>query len=325
MLRVLAYHRVAELKDTPTIDSRTVSATPSAFREQMRHVARCYRCVAMPEVLYAIDKRRSLPKRSVLITFDDAYADFADIAWPILRRFRLPATLFVPTAYPSRPERAFLSDKLFQAFTRSPQIRLSETPLGPLSLATPQHRRQSLLALQAFVTTIPGDAAVRVVDSVCNQLGVRPLGGSVLTWNRLREVASDGVTLGSHTRTHAILTHLPPHRVREEIKGAQEDLQREIGSVLPIFCYPNGNHNDEVARILADEGMVLAFTTIPGRNALNSTNLLRMGRTCITPRTSLPVFVARLLRLGTYLDAWRHRKLKEFLTHSFPQTQVGLG
>jgi peptidoglycan/xylan/chitin deacetylase (PgdA/CDA1 family) len=326
MLRILAYHRVAELKDTPAIDCRSVSATPSGFREQMRHIARYYRCVPMGEVLDAIERKTSLPKRAVLITFDDAYADFSDIAWPILQQFRLPVTMFVPTAYPDHPERVFWWDKLYQAFAHTSQAQLCETPLGPLPLKTLEERRRGLRALQGFLSTIPGNEAMQLVDSVYAQLlESPPHGGSVLSWNELRQLARDGVTLGSHTQTHAILTQIHPDRVRQEISRAQEDLQREIGSALPIFCYPNGNHNAEVSAILRSEGIRLAFTTIPNENDLSSTDLLRLGRTCITPRTSLAVFAARLLRLGTYLDAWRHRKLKELLTHAFPQPETNLG
>src|SRR5260370_8195635 len=102
MLRILAYHRVAELRDTPAVDSRSVSATPEGFARQMEHLARYYQVVSMPEALKAVEKRTPLPKRAVLITFDDAYADFAEIAWPILNQFRLPPTLFLPTASPDQ-------------------------------------------------------------------------------------------------------------------------------------------------------------------------------------------------------------------------------
>jgi hypothetical protein len=87
---------------------------------------------------------------------------------------------------------------------------------------------------------------------------------------------------------------------------------------LPIFCYPNGNHTNAAAAVLKEEGIKVAFTTIPSRNDLGVMDLLKLGRTCITPRSSLAIFSARLQRFGTQLDAWRHRKLKETLTRSFP-------
>lgn len=323
MLRVLAYHRVAEFRSNPVVDDRSISATPAAFREQMRHVARHYRCVSIPEVLDAIERKAALPKRAILITFDDGYSDFAEIAWPILKKVGLTATMFVPTAFPDHPERVFLSDKLYQAFRSTFRTRLVDTPLGPFSLVTREEREHSLRVLQDYITSIPNEEATPLVDYVCAQLTVRPvMVGSVLTWNQLRQLSRDGVTIGSHSRTHPIITRLSPDRIREEIKGSQQDLKREIGVALPIFCYPNGNYNNAAAAILKEAGIKVAFTTIPSRNELRPADLLQLGRTCITPRSSLAIFSARLQRFGTQLDAWRHRKLKETLTRGSTQTQA---
>lgn len=322
MLRILAYHRVAELQDTPAVDSRSVSATPEGFTQQMEHVARNYHVIGMPQLLDALENGTSLPRRAVLITFDDAYADFAVIAWPILKRLGLPATMFVPTAYPDHPERSFWPDKLYQAFAATSRTELSETPLGRLPLSTAEEERESLRRLQDYCTTIPDDEMVRLVDGVCCELTGRALYcGSVLNWDQLRRLAQEGLTLGSHTRSHCIMTQVRPDRAREEIQGSQEDLRREIGTVLPIFCYPNGNHNDTVVSILRNEGIRLAFTTLSGENRLGSVDPLRMRRAVITPRTTEWIFRVRLLRMGVYFDAWRHRALNEILTRGLPQNQ----
>lgn len=322
MLRIVAYHRIAEFQSNPAVDDRSISATPSAFRDQMQHIAKHYRCISMPELLEAIEKRAPLPRKSVLITFDDGYCDFVDIAWPILKKLGLPATMFVPTAFPDHPERVFWPDKLYQAFCGTCRMRLADTPLGPISLLTPEERQHGLRALQNYIATVAHEEAMRLVDYVCAELVETKIGGgSVLSWNQLRQLARDGVTIGSHSRTHPILTQIAPEEVREEIRSSQEDLKRELGAALPILCYPNGNHNESVAAILKREGIRLAFTTIPSRDDLNATNLLRLGRTCITPRSSLAIFRARLQRLGMQVDAWRHRKLKETLTRTFPQNR----
>ena len=160
MLRILAYHRVAELRDTPAVDLRSVSATPAVFARQMHHLARHYHVISMPQFLNAIEKGAPLPKRAVLITFDDAYADFAEIAWPILKRFQLPATMFVPTAYPDHPERAFWSDKLYQAFNATTRTELCGTPFGPLPLRSSEEKRRALRIVQDYVRTVLEDEAV---------------------------------------------------------------------------------------------------------------------------------------------------------------------
>ena len=320
MLRILAYHRVAELRDTRAVDSRSVSATPEGFARQMEHLARCYSVVSMPELLEVVEKGRRLPKRAVLITFDDAYADFADIAWPTLKRLGLPATMFVPTAFPGHSERAFWTDALYQAFAATLRVEINVPPLGRLPLLRADEKRRSLRAIQDYVTTISHCEAKRLVDSVCADLGLScARGGSVLSWDQLRQLAREGLTLGAHTRTHAIMTKITPEQMREEVQGSQEDLQREIGRCLPIFCYPNGNHNDTAISVLREQGIRLAFTTLPGANELGFADALRLHRTVIMPRTTLPIFCLRLLRWGIRLDAWRERKQKEILTHGLPE------
>jgi peptidoglycan/xylan/chitin deacetylase (PgdA/CDA1 family) len=320
MLRILAYHRVAELRDTTALDSRTVSAPPEGFARQMEHLERFYRVVSMPEVLEAVEKGTCLPKRAVLITFDDAYADFAEIAWPILKQLRLPATMFVPTAFPDDPGRAFWWDRLYQAFAATLRVEIHVPPLGRLSLLTAEERRKGLHALRNYLTTIAHREAMRLVDSLCAELGLGCVqGGSVLTWKQLRELSSEGLTLGSHTRTHPIMTQITPERMREEVRGSQEDLQREIGACLPVFCYPNGNHNDVVVSVLRQQGIRLAFTTLGGPNELDSLDPLRLHRTVIMPRTTPAIFCLRLLRLGVHLDAWRDRKQKAVLTRGLPE------
>jgi len=278
----------------------------------MQHLARHYHVIGMPQLLNSIESGASLPKRAVLITFDDAYADFAEIAWPILKRLGLPATMFVPTAYPDHPEVPFSWDKLYQAFNATARTELCGTPLGHLPLRDFEEKRRGLRKVQGCCTTIPHDEAMRLVDSVCAELVEgQEYSGSVLTWDQLRKLTKEGLTLGSHTRTHPIMTQVTADTMREEVKGSQEDLKREMGTALPIFCYPNGNHNNTVVSVVRDEGIRLAFTTLSGENKSESLDLLRLRRVVITPRTSIAVFYARLFRIGAYLDAWRHGSLKK--------------
>jgi len=325
VLRILAYHRVAELRDTPTVDARSVSATPAGFLRQMEHLARNYHVISMLQLLNRVENGIPLPKRAVLITFDDAYSDFAYAAWPTLKRFGLPATLFVPTAYPGRNELVFSWDRLYQAFRGTARTELWVEPLGRLPLSNAEEKRRALRKVQDHLPTVSDDEAMILVEFVCAQLAKRRVySGSVLTWDQLRQLAKEGLTLGSHTRTHPVMIRVTPDRMREEIRASQADLKREIGTALPIFCYPNGNHNDAVVSILKEEGIRLAFTTLSGPNNSQSLDLLRLRRIVITPRTSSAVFCIRLLPPGAYFDAWRHGTLKRAAIHVRSQHQASI-
>jgi peptidoglycan/xylan/chitin deacetylase (PgdA/CDA1 family) len=103
LLRVLTYHRITEPDADPEPSPSLLSATPSDFAQQVDYLNVHYHIVSIEEVLDAVRGGTRLPPRSLLLSFDDAYRDFAEHAWPVLRERGLPATLFVPTAIPMRP------------------------------------------------------------------------------------------------------------------------------------------------------------------------------------------------------------------------------
>jgi len=312
MLRVLTYHRVANLQDSPTLHPQIISATPKNFEKQMRFVAAKYQVVSMPQVLEAIAKKTNLPPRAILITFDDAYFDFG-MAWSILKSLKMPATLFVPTAYPDQPERAFWWDRLYHAVMNTSRRELRLNALGNLPLSGAKMRAESLKRVQNHIKNVPHHDATTLIDEVCEKLDSKPLvQKSVLSWKELRQLAQEGVTMCAHTQTHPIMTQLTPEDLRREVIGSQGDLTREIGATLPIFCYPSGSHDDAVVNVLREENFTVAFTTMKGQNDLRTADLLRLRRTNMTRRTSLPIFRVKLMRWGSYMDRWRQkRKLRK--------------
>ena len=93
-LPILGYHRVGVLKadHVPTVSGE-------AFERQLACLARHgYRVLSLDEVVDGLDRGEPLPRRSVAITFDDGYEETATVAWPLLKRFGMPATVFVTPA-----------------------------------------------------------------------------------------------------------------------------------------------------------------------------------------------------------------------------------
>jgi peptidoglycan/xylan/chitin deacetylase (PgdA/CDA1 family) len=94
-LPILLYHRIAE--DGPA-DLARYRQTPKAFAEQMRWLRRNgYHAVTSDDVARHLAAGRPFAGRPVLISFDDAYCDFHDAAWPILRAHDFIAEIFVVT------------------------------------------------------------------------------------------------------------------------------------------------------------------------------------------------------------------------------------
>lgn len=294
LLRVLTYHRVAPLDERPELCPALISATPETFRRQMEHLAARYRAVSINDVLRAARGGEPLPPRAVLITFDDAYRDFAEHAWPVLRGLGLPAALFVATDYPDHPRRGFWWDRLYHALCATTARSLA-APIGELPLADPAARRQAYDRLKVYVKELPHDDAMRLVDKLCQRLDVAPAPGAVLCWAELRELAQQGLALGAHTRSHPLLNRVSLARARAEALGSLDDLRHRLGSAPPIFAYPSGGWDQDVVRALRESGFELAFTTGRGVNDLSTADPLRLLRINVGQRTSLVLLRAQLL------------------------------
>lgn len=315
MLRVLTYHRIAKVTRYRYLNARLISASPDMFGRHMRFLSTHYNVVHLDQVLEAAAGGRSLPRRAVLITFDDAYRDFLEVALPVLHAHRLPATLFVPTAYPGRPDRAFWWDRLHRCFAdpRRTEITVErfgiEGPDATMPLRTVEERSVALRTVSERFKKLGHDDGMRMVDTLCAELGdTERHYDSVLSWEELYHLTSKNISLCAHTQWHPLLTRVSAERAHTEIVGSQNDLQREIGSVYPVFSYPDGAHDDGVVDIVRRAGFHLAFTQRDGHNSLQRTNLLRLCRTNVTPRTTLPILRLRMQSWFARVDRWRHER-----------------
>jgi len=305
-LRILTYHRIAEVDESRLLDPRLISTTPTLFERQMEYLAGHYHVVSLEDVVDAVERGTPLPPGATLITFDDAYADLATHAFPVVKRLRLPATVFVPTAYPDHPERAFWWDRLYRALMGTSVRQVDVGPLGCLPTSTRQERVQSTRRLQNHVLTLPHAEAMALVDRVCGELNATPIiTHSVLRWQELQGAIADGITVAAHTQTHPVLSNVSLEHARAEIAGSQADIQREIGRTFPVFCYPNGNHSPDIVALLKQMNFTVGLTTCNGHNALRRADPLRLNRQHISKKWSLPVFRLRLSKLGGYLELWR--------------------
>lgn len=299
LLRVLTYHRV-ESGDVP---SPGLTISPEAFAEQMRYLHRHYQVVSVEDVIRA-RVGGGLPRRSVLVTFDDGYRDFRSQAWPILKELGLPVVLFVPTAFAGEQRESYWWDRLRHALMNTSRRDELESPVGSFPLGTAQGREEASVRLLGYAERMRQAEAMEWVAATCRELDVPPPPPAVLDWDELRELSNDGVTIGSHTRTHPLLTRIPAEQVRAELAGALGDLKRELRTVVPILAYPAGAFDERVVRIVEEEGYLLAFTTVRGVNNLARAHPLMLRRIYVGRRTSLALLRAQLMGRSVLLNSF---------------------
>lgn len=317
VLTILTYHRVDEPSARPDLMPSLISATPDGFARQMAMVARESDPVSLPDVLTALDDPRRLPRRAVLVTFDDGYRDFATNAWPALRAASVPATLFVATGFTGDPAARFWWDRLWAAVHGAPPSTLA-TPIGAVPVG-PADARATVSRLRDWLKALDHDAVLHEVDRIVSELGRAqgkspedapddsPTPPSVLDWDELRALAAEGVTLAPHTRSHPLLDRIDLERAEAEISGSFDDLERETGAIAPpvrVLAYPSGAHGESAVEAARRAGVTLAMTTQRGGNDLRRADRLRLRRINVGGRASVPLIRAQLAWAGT-LDVVR--------------------
>lgn len=314
VLAVLTYHRVDVPTARPHLDPGLISAHPAAFEEQMRYLASRRRVLSLSDVMAVQRTGQAIPRTAVMITFDDAYEDFAQHAWPVMRGLGLPVTLFVPTAFSGDPSRSFWWDRLYHALQLTARSRVvGDEAFGDLSLQGPGERALAYRFLTRRIKSLEHGVAMDLIERITDQLEVPPAPSPVLDWSRLRQLAAEGVTLASHSRTHPLLTRTTASQLSDELEGSMSDLEREIGEALPALAYPNGSHSPQVLAAARRAKLLIGFTVVRGVNDLGGMDWLRLRRIHIGARSSLPVIRAQLM---TYSGRRARRQLVSGLLSS---------
>lgn len=298
---ILTYHRVHHPGARPGLADTLIDATPASFEHQMELLASRYRVLPMADLLAAKRHGRTLPPKAVVLTFDDAYRDFADYAWPVLRRLALPVTMFVPTGYPDRSDRSFWWDRLYTAIMRAPSGARTTSLFGPLELGRPGQRLGTHRRLSAALKAMPHLQMLAACDRLIDEVSPGPLQeteASVLGWADLRALERAGVSLAPHSRTHPRLTQLPEHLLADEIAGSYRDLLDAGMLPLPVLSYPDGAYSPAVIRATRAAGIEMAVTTDRGGNQAGVTNWLALRRLGQSPRVNQALFQAQLLFWG---------------------------
>ncbi|MEL7047263.1 MAG: polysaccharide deacetylase family protein, partial [Pseudomonadota bacterium] len=225
-LRVLTYHRVDDLQRNKELDPGLLSATPDEFREQLLLLQKHFVPVNLAQVMAALRGAEALPKRAVLLTFDDAYEDFERVALPLLQAFDTPAVLFVPTAFPDDDRGGFWWDRLYALLHRAPNKVAAFPALGEFDLGDEGERRVAHRAIRTHLKSLPHIEAMQWFKRNIESLSQLPSLHRVLGWSALRSISERGVDVCPHGHRHALCTRLPADALLEDLRTAKHVMAR---------------------------------------------------------------------------------------------------
>jgi peptidoglycan/xylan/chitin deacetylase (PgdA/CDA1 family) len=262
-LLILCYHRVLPKPDPLIPDG----IDREAFDGQMRIVAEHFNALPMTEAISRL-RAGTLPPRAIGITFDDGYADNYTVALPILRKYAVPATVFVAAAFLDGGR--MWNDTIIESVRRArgDSLDLSHFDLGVLPVATPEERGITAGKVARHLRRLPADERNARVEEFSALVGAELPTDLMLSSEQVVQLHGAGVEIGAHTLTHPILARLPDSSAEQEIGGCRERLAGLLGTRIAGFAYPNGVPGVDYHRVHVDavhrSGYAYAVTTAQG-------------------------------------------------------------
>ncbi len=232
--------------------------TDAAWFEQcLRLIGRFYEFASVDMLANAVEEKQCL-RGKCFVTFDDGEKSFYEVAYPVLRKVNVPATIFVS------PQNIVEGGSFwFQCVRDIPDNDLRKAIATILPNGVELVKRYSVLAI---LKTLP----LQMIHAIMEQ--ARPC---VLAKDRnineeeLRELAADPlITIGAHTLTHPILANETKIESARQIQASVTQLCQMLGRSVLYFAYPNGNrgldYTHREIKMLEQTNIRLAFSTNVG-------------------------------------------------------------
>lgn len=290
-LSILIYHRVLPHPD-PLFPAEVDAAR---FDQHMQWLSAFFRVLPLSEALICM-RKGTLPPRAACITFDDGYADNADIALPILRRHGVPATFFVATGFLNGGR--MWNDTVIELVRGAPGnlLDLRSIGLGLFEIGTVEQRRQVIASLLGKLKYLPLENRQTQVDAMQAIVSVVPPDTLMMSSQQVRDLHNAGMEIGGHTVSHPILAQMPRDKARAEMANGKAMLEEMIGAPVKLFAYPNGrpgqDYRSEHVEMVKSLGFSAAVSTAWGAARKNS-DLFQLPR--FTPwDTSSTRFLLRM-------------------------------
>lgn len=263
---VLVYHRVTDL----SYDPQLLAVSPDNFINQINYLKNNF------AVLRFEDNWSNIKEPSIVITFDDGYADNVRVALPILEKAGVPATFFVTSGvlgslrdfWWDDLERILLEDRVF------PSTFILQDQLFGKKWPTKSNVERMVLYqdLQQLFKRVDGTCREVWIQQLLDWAVIGDEGRAshrVMTMNELLQLASSKlVTIGAHSVSHAPLAVLSNDQQQREIFESKRHLEELTGRNISVFSYPFGGKGDyttESVRLCRKAGYIRAASNYPGQ------------------------------------------------------------
>ncbi|MCK4589168.1 MAG: polysaccharide deacetylase family protein [Nanoarchaeota archaeon] len=237
---------------------------------------------------------------------DDGYLSNYSLAYPILKKLNIPATIFLTTSFVNQKEFLWMDRVEYAlALARPNHYRLNvHDQKLLLDLRNDDLKLKSLKKIKSLIKSEPQGLRLKFIAELesllKNKLTLNEKTPEIylpLDWHQVQKmVEKELVSIGGHTHTHAILTKCSPKELKKELSLAKKIIEKNIKIKLLPFAYPNGtvkDFNKQIQSYLKQLNYSCALTTMSGFNN-KKTDLFELRRIAVDDRMDWIEFIMNI-------------------------------
>ena len=288
-IRILAYHDIG--------DSRylNLSVPEKVFKMHVEFLLKNkYNIISLKRAVTMLKTGECVPKKTVVITFDDGYKSMSTSVFPLVKRYQIPISIFLSVG-PLEAGRPLFADMLRFAFEKTLEKKLDLTSLGLqlFLLDTESGRMKAIADINKYGKQKCHEIKEQILALVFSGLKVDiedpRLKSIMLNWNEVKWMHLQGITFGAHTVTHPNLANVGKEEARIELSESKKLIEKNIGENVDFFAYPFGSrdsYNLETSEIVEESNFTAACTLTSGMNKAGE-DPFQLKRTNITYSSAL--------------------------------------
>jgi peptidoglycan/xylan/chitin deacetylase (PgdA/CDA1 family) len=270
-LTIIMYHGIIR---SPLVVSDWCFVDEDIFKMQIEYLKRHFEIISLSE---AVERLRNggIKRPTAVVTFDDGYQNNFDVAFPILCKEKIPATIFLTTGLIDTNDTVwYCRFHLALSQTHRPFVEWNGLKLD---LSTLDLKAKASMTIQDDLKELPPQQLMTAIRDIILKLDGDPDCSievdspyRMLNKNAIAEMAASGlVEFGAHTHQHLILSRLSAVGRFNEIRRSIDIIRELTGRQCKYFAYPNGRKQDydlDSIQHLKACGIQMAVTTISGPN-----------------------------------------------------------
>lgn len=298
---ILLYHHVVPKPwKEDRLDSHLYVSTEQ-FRNHLSYLSKHATVISIEEMTKRLERNQDLPPNSVVLTFDDGHKDNIDYAYPILKEFDFPATIYIATRFPNGDD--FLwRHRLHHLLLKNENLSFEHnSKKHSFQIKTRDQKQRCFAELSGIFVRLSLPARRNLIKQLhtVTETDHPSQDNLFMSWEDIRSLHNTSlVTIGSHTRNHQMLGKLDEESARTEIRNGIQDLEKQLHNSPEYFSYPYGKQNAASVRefrLAKDLGVRNAVTTrFAHIQSEHSTHMHALPRISIDGTTSVEE-VARCL------------------------------